>query len=170
MMKAFNTFTTNSPTHSHFYSPKPPSANFMFTSEADSHHQEHQKTAHFIRDTINKIPSTEMYIFPNQASNTLLTMKKMNQLKITIQKCHCCWVKCLCLQPNGHSTLHRDCLCFKITSQSIFLNWGNKRSASCNNSVNSSTLKICSNTIFWKKKNKMIDKLSMIVELCLKLP
>jgi hypothetical protein len=59
-MKAFNTFTTNSPVHSQFQSPKQPSATFMFTSEADSRNQEHQKTAHFIRDTIKKIPSAEM--------------------------------------------------------------------------------------------------------------
>lgn len=57
MIKAFNTFTTNSPTHTQFQSPKPLSPHYMATSEADSRNLEHQRTAHFIRDTIKKIPS-----------------------------------------------------------------------------------------------------------------
>jgi len=39
MIRALNTFTTNSPTHSQFQSPKQPSATFMFASEADSRGQ-----------------------------------------------------------------------------------------------------------------------------------
>ena len=57
-MKAFNTFTTNSPSHYPFHSPKIPSATALFASEADSRHQEQQRTAHFVKDTIKKIPST----------------------------------------------------------------------------------------------------------------
>lgn len=60
-MKTFNTFAHNSPSYSQYQSPKPPSSNYFATSDVDSRHLEQQKTAHFIRNTIKKIPSVEMY-------------------------------------------------------------------------------------------------------------
>ena len=59
-MKQFSTFAANSPIHSSYHSPKANSHTIRFPSNAESREHEQQKTAHFIKGSMPKIPNAEM--------------------------------------------------------------------------------------------------------------